>query len=296
MASLNKSRVRQLQDKLAIINKKIANLEDIKSDVDSERQFWDDEEDVEDKERDQQDLDDKIGKLLSDKEKIETQLAKLNKSESSNKEKPMSLAKKLLERHKKLSNVRIKEDGMPASAEAPESEPVKPETDPKVVEAVKWLKEQKWSESNETQGAAAQQMKDLAESMDPEANKFMEYMDEMSCKYNEEGGAPTVEVPAEIKPAGAPIIPEEDDMEDEEDEEEIEIEDDMDDMNDEEEMEDEDDLEEEDDLEMEDEEDEEEMEEEDDLEDDESDMGEDDMEDEEEEDETSEKYKKKMKK
>lgn len=216
----------------------------------------------------------------------------------------MSLAKKLLERHKKLSNVRIKEDGMPASAEAPESEPVKPETDPKVVEAVKWLKEQKWSESNEIQGAAAQQMKDLAESMDPEANKFMEYMDEMSCKYNEEGGAPTVEVPAEIKPAGAPIIPEEDDMEDEEDEEEIEIEDDMDmededdmdDMNDEEEMEDEDDLEEEDDLEMEDEEDEEEMEEEDDLEDDESDMGEDDMEDEEEEDETSEKYKKKMKK
>jgi hypothetical protein len=179
----------------------------------------------------------------------------------------MSLAKKLLERHNKLkSKTKIKESEEDTAALAPAA----PQTDPKIVEAVKWLKESKWSESNETQGAACDQMKAIAESEDPESQKFMEYMDDCSSKYGE-SGAPTDEVPPnEVNEQ--PVIPEDDeDSEDDSDEDEDEVEEDDElDSNDSDEDEDSDeDIH--DDLDTEDETGE------DDSEDDEDDMEEDDL-------------------
>jgi Tfp pilus tip-associated adhesin PilY1 len=48
---------------------------------------------------------------------------------------------------------------------------------------VEQLKQTKWSEKNESQINACNQMMKLAEMDDKKANKFMEYMDEMSSKY-----------------------------------------------------------------------------------------------------------------
>jgi hypothetical protein len=214
----------------------------------------------------------------------------------------MSLAKSLLERHKKLkSSKRIKEDM-----------DVAPEANPEIVEAVKWLKENNWSENNDMQASAADQMKSLSESDCEDSNKFMEYMDDAASKYESEEEVEDDEIEMK-KPAstGATAIPEEDEMEDEmEDEDEVEEdEDDSEEIEDEsdedeveeddsEEMEDEDEVEEDDSEEIEDESDEDEVEEDDDSEEDDSEEDDseeinDEEEDEDEDEVTTEKFKKK---
>ena len=220
----------------------------------------------------------------------------------------MSLAKKLLERHKALkAKTKIKED-----MDAPEAPaPVAPMTDPKVVESVKWLKENKWCENNDTQAVASNQMKTLAESDDVEANKFMEYMDDCSTKYGESEEESELAEPQ--LPSDKPEVEEEDEESDDDMEDDSEDDSDMEDDSDEDDCDMEDDSEEEDeeseeiedDMEDESDEDEDEMEEddeeeEDDLEEDDSEeeSDEDEMEEESEEDEdededTTEKFKKK---
>ena len=83
-------------------------------------------------------------------------------------------ARTLIEKYKNLKGFKKKVN----------EEEMEQEVSP-IKEAIKWLKEKKWSESNDEQSQAADQMKTLAESDDEEANKFMEYMDSCASKYEE---------------------------------------------------------------------------------------------------------------
>jgi len=56
----------------------------------------------------------------------------------------------------------------------------------KSLEIIKEMVDKDWSKDNKMQEYACNEMKKLAEMDDKDANKFMEYMDEMSSEYGKE--------------------------------------------------------------------------------------------------------------